>query len=334
MEIVVGAASLNALREEFLDWSRSRRLPTTGTSSWLFPAIGADPQAKPWAAVARDAFGQLEAFVVLIDQEMDSQTVTCLAGTEQGNRGVLLVDTPELAEDLGRAVGQALGDRQVSHPVLLGPLSADDPRVHAFASALPRAQLIEADPIPVIRQVSPDARSYFSPGMRRTLRKARNRLTKDGRHTVIRYTRDAHEVSALIPQLEQCHRERDHAHGRASDLDDTRARLMWRHRIQELAADGHLELATMQIDEQFAAHALAAPDQPCYRVIEGRFVTEWARYAPGRLLEAAILQRVLDDEGFDSLDWMTAVAPEKLIATNDADRMLIVHVGPGRGVAR
>jgi hypothetical protein len=62
-------------------------------------------------------------------------------------------------------------------------------------------------------------------------------------------------------------------------------------------------------------------------VLEGHLVTEYARYAPGRVLEAAVLARVLDDMRFESLDWMTSVAAETLLATNAADPMVVVRAG-------
>jgi hypothetical protein len=62
-----------------------------------------------------------------------------------------------------------------------------------------------------------------------------------------------------------------------------------------------------------------------YRVVEGRFVTNWARYAPGRLLEAAMLQRGLDSRDLRRTDWLSSVAPETLIAANDEDPMVRIH---------
>ena len=60
---------------------------------------------------------------------------------------------------------------------------------------------------------------------------------------------------------------------------------------------------------------------------EGRFVTGWARYSPGRLLEIAVVERVLADETLTTFDWMTAVAPESLLGHNDSDPMVLVQLG-------
>jgi hypothetical protein len=213
--------------------------------------------------------------------------------------------------------------------VLFGPLDANDASVHALAAALPGAQLMADAPIPVVRQDSDDVRDYLSHNMRRTLRKARNRLTADGCEVSVQYTRDAAEIALLLPEIEECHRARDHVHGRPSDLDDLRARRLWENRLRGLASRGRLELAVLRIDGEFAAHAVGALDAPVYRMLEGRFVTRWSRYAPGRLLEADVLQRVLDDPALTTLDWMTAVAPEKLLATNASDPMVLIHWVPG-----
>ncbi len=330
VEIVNDSDGLRALHAEFRRWSEQRHLPTTATDSWIFADIGASEDIHAWAVAARDPQGAFLGAVLLLDEVVDGQAVTSLAGTDQGNRGVLTLESPEVAEEIARHVAAAMLNRLEPSRLVLGPLDTNDPRVHAFTSALPGAQLVAVDPIPVIEQVEPDARAYLSQGMRRTLRKAKNRLDKDGHEMTVLFTKCPHEIGSVVPQLEQVHRDRDHVHGRPSDLDDDRGRRLWRIRLRQLAASGNLELATLHIDGQFAAHALGATDHPTYRVLEGRFVTDWARYAPGRLLEAAVLQRVLDDEMFSTLDWMTSVAPEKLLATNAADPMVLIHWIPTR----
>jgi hypothetical protein len=70
---------------------------------------------------------------------------------------------------------------------------------------------------------------------------------------------------------------------------------------------------------------LGVQDGNRYGVMEGRFVTALARYAPGRLLEAAVLERVAQDERYVGLDWMTGVAPETLLAANDADFAVVLR---------
>ena len=328
IEVVSGVRALDELYHEFREWASERTLPTTASTSWLFPTVEINAGVMPWGVVGRDGYGRLQGLILLLDEEVEGRAITSLVGTDQGNRGTLTVESPELAEEMAREIASVMLGKNDSRHLVMGPLDAQDPRVHAFASALPGAHLIEDDPIPVVRRESADAKDYMSQGMRRTLRKARNRLERDALEMSLHFTVDADEIAEALPTIEQCHRDRDHVHGRASDLDDDRARRLWQERLRRLAAIGELELATLRINGEFAAHAIGATNYPVYRVLEGRFVTEWARYAPGRLLEAAVLQRVLDDEAFTTLDWMTAVAPETLLAANDVDHMVLVHLGP------
>jgi hypothetical protein len=199
--------------------------------------------------------------------------------------------------------------------------------VAAFATGLWGAWLEPAAEIAVIRSADGGPREYLTAGMSRTLRKAANRLAADGRTAVPRFTGDAVEIRGLLPQLEQVYRQRDHVHGRPSDLDDAARQQTWRQRVGDLADAGVLELATLEIDGELAAYTLGIHDDPAYRLLEGRFVTGWARYSPGRYLEALVVERALSCGGVTTFDWMTAVAPESLLGRNDADPMVLVRLG-------
>ena len=141
-----------------------------------------------------------------------------------------------------------------------------------------------------------------------------------------RITTDEREIAKLLPQVEELHRERDHAQGRRSELDDGEGRRIWRARLTNLARHQVLELATLRIDGELAAHVLGIAELTEYRIVEGTLATRFARYAPGRVLEAAVLQRVLDDPMVDRLDWMTSVASERLLAANDVQPVSMVRV--------
>jgi hypothetical protein len=81
---------------------------------------------------------------------------------------------------------------------------------------------------------------------------------------------------------------------------------------------------------------IALVDRPAYRVFDGRFAPPWRRYSPGRRLEAAVVGHARR-EGFDVLDWMSSVAPEKLVASTWEDPRWTVTAasdqrsGPDRG---
>jgi CelD/BcsL family acetyltransferase involved in cellulose biosynthesis len=322
-ETVHGLSKLHHLRPEFDELAQRCSLPATASTTWVFTTLAVTESTTPWAILVRDEQGTLRGALVLIDQP-DNQVR--LAGTDEGHRGAIAAEGTDVAELLAEELGQALRSRPAYTTVVLGPLDARDVATQIFSAALPSSTLMQDDSIPIVFKDTEVLTHYLSQGMRRTVRKAHNRLSKDGRKWSVDFTPSAREIQELLPKLERCHRDRDHAHGRASDLDDDYTRLLWQARIEALATNGQLELATLSIDGLFAAHALGILDRPTYRILEGRFVTEWARYSPGRLLESVILERTLQDTAYTHLDWMTAVAPDKLLATNEADPMVLVCI--------
>jgi len=326
-----GHESITAVGVELAGLAHRCGSPTTAQIGWLFATTGTMHDHQPWAVLARGHMGALVGAVVMLDRTEGLHNAVTLAGTDEGQRGAILTDCVTVAQTLGSAVSRALCRRRRRPDVELGPLPAKSPIVEAFALGLQGSACADAAGIPVIRRADAvDVEAYLSHGMRRTIRKATNRLDRDVRTGTIEFTADAARITDLLPQLEQCHRNRDHVHGRLSDLDDDQQRGVWQHRIHALARAGELELATLHINEAFAAYALGVVDGPVYRLLEGRFDTKWARYSPGRLLEAAVVQRMLDDPALTTLDWMTAVAPEALLATNDADPMVVVRMTGAR----
>lgn len=319
------ADALIRLRRSFDVLARESAFACTGWSAWAFAETFVSESPSTWAALAHYPSGDLAGLLLFSEQQLDDTTLVTLAGTEQGFRGVLTVDSPETAELLAAEVAHHIADRAFPAELMLGPLDANDPAVHAFAAGLGGSRLVPDHPVPTLVTPYGGLTDVLSHGTRRTLRKAQNRVSRDGRQVTIGFTRAPSEILAMAPHMEQCHRERDHMHGRPSDLDHERGRKMWRWRLTELANLGALELSSLYLDGEFAAYALGVLDGHTYRVLEGRFVTAWARYAPGRLLEAAMLERVLESPSLRRTDWMSSVAPETLIAANDADPMVRIY---------
>ncbi len=82
----------------------------------------------------------------------------------------------------------------------LGPLDRESPTLTGFLAGFPQLVPIEVDPIPMIRREPglDDATDYLSPAMRRTLRKATNRLATDYRTFDVRFTRSHSEIRDLL----------------------------------------------------------------------------------------------------------------------------------------
>lgn len=232
--------------------------------------------------------------------------------------------TAALADTLRRWASDSLD----GYHLVVGPLLAD-----GAAAALSRrldgwATSSAAEPVPVLRRDTRDeAAAYLSPGTRRTLRKAVNRLGADGRHAQVSVLRTEDEVLEVLPALARVHRTRDEVRGVAGMLSTPEGAERWTGWLTGLTRVGRLEVTALTIDGGLASYVVAADDGDHYRVVEGVFDPDFARYAPGRLLEAAVLQRVLDRRDVQVLDWMTSVAPEALLAHNELTPTVVLTVG-------
>jgi hypothetical protein len=329
VELAHGRAAVAAIEQELGELAVVADAPLTARPAWSLVSGFVSDYLLPWALLARDAAGTPVGAVVLLDHIQNPRSVlTTLAGTDGGHRGAILTADTTVALALGDALRGVLDEQSSQSTVVLGPLPAGSPVVDAFAAGLSGSRQEAAAAVPVIRRdAGTDPAAYLAPGMRRALRKAANRLAADGRQAQIRFSCDAGEILGKLRQLEYVHRNRDHVHGRISDLDDAVRHGAWRDRAKNLTDLGLLELAMLHIDGELAAYTLGVADGPVYRLLEGRFVTEWARYSPGRLLEAGVVQRVLDDDAFTTFDWMTAVAPQSLLGRNSEDPMVLVQLG-------
>jgi hypothetical protein len=330
VQVVTGFDRLRMHRGELESLAQRCHAGVTGRSTWMLGSAGNGPE--PWAVLVRDYAGFLRAAAVLLDVANSSGTeIVTFAGSDLGHRGSLLADDRLWARRLGIALAHAMPTRARGWAVELGPLDADTPALAGFLAGFPQLVCLEVAPVPQIRRQEGMASvtDYLAPSMRRTLRKAHNRLAMDGRTFETAFSRSYTEICALLPSLARCHRNRDHDRGRESDLDDEGIRHTWQGRLADLALDGLLEVGTGYIDGAIASHVIGIRDGETYRVLEGHFVTEWGRYAPGRLLEAAVVQRMLDEPAIEALDWMTSIAPESLLAANAEAPMVVLRAGVG-----
>lgn len=327
-EIVQGLGPLQALGDDLDVLTAACGAPATAGRAWVFATIAASSDSRPWAVVVRGQQGELRGAVFLVTIPGRAADTVWLAGSLLGHRSPILALDESAAHDLGLALIDAVASRTRRAWIDLGPVDPQSGHLSAFLSAAPEITSFDIDPVPVIRRThSGDVEDYLSANMERTLRKAHNRLKSDGRTHSMAFTRHPNDILGRLPELDSCHRERDHAQGRLSDLDDPRSRRVWFARLRRLAAAGLLELATIEIDGELAAYVLGLVDVGAYRVLEGHLVTRWTRYAPGRLLEAAVVDRALKDPELGSVDWMTSRAPDRLLVSNAVEPVVMLRLG-------
>ena len=316
-----GAAAVDDLAPQLHDlYDATTDIGVTGTWPWISASVpDRDVHTRPWLVTVQR--NTVVAAAVLVDDVSGAVRRTTLAGTAEHHRGFLAATDPEAARALGAALADALLDEV--REFTLGPVRPG-PAVDALLDRLALTPTVDDVEIPAVR-LTGDPASAMSAGTRRTLRKSANRLTADGVEARTDVVGTAGEILAMLPLLESISRDRDHASGRSSPLDVASGRRVWQRRVRALASRGLLRLATLWLDDDLAAYVLGVDDGDTYRVLEGRFVSSWARYSPGRLLEAAVLDAAASRPACLTFDWMTDIAPESLLAANDAQRLVVVR---------
>lgn len=332
--VVTGRALLDLLSGEHDLLAQRCDATATARGPWLTATVLAARGQNPWALTVRDSDDILRACIVVLEADDEGLAVITLAGSAMGFRSSFLADSASASALLGHSFAEMLRARDRDIRVELGPVDDDTPWLADFVATVGGAEAVPTDPIPSVRRLGgTDLHEYLGSSMLRTLRKAANRAATDHRHICVRITGDSDEILDLLSEVERVHRERDHTQGRPSDLDSVVARGIWRARLMALMAEHTLELATLHIDGDLAAHVLAIVEPPGYRVLEGNLATRWVRYAPGRVLEAAVLRRALEEPSIDFLDWMSSVASEALLVANDEQPVSVVRAYFGAPVA-
>lgn len=328
VRVLDGAAAVKAALGPYDELARACGTPVTARAAWTWAQVHAGEPAEPWAVLVCGN-GGLRAAAFLLERSGTCGPRFVLAGGGEGGYRADISALDEQAADLlaDELARQLSARARPGDDVELGPLP-DSAAVRRLAHVL-GAERYLCDPVPgVCRTEEAGLEGYVSHGLRRTLRKSVNRLSSEGRVHTIAFTREAAAIERRLPDMEQAYRDRDAEHDVVCLLDSPHGSRLWRERIRSLAAAGSLELATLSIDGQLAAYTLGTLDGRRYGLLEGRFVTRWSRFAPGRLLEAAVLQRVLDDVRYEGLDWMTSVAPDKLLAANTAQTDVVLRCQP------
>jgi CelD/BcsL family acetyltransferase involved in cellulose biosynthesis len=312
--VLRGGCDLQPLEREVDGLACRLAAGVTGGAAWTLGSALVDAE-RAWGVVVRDADDRLTAAAFFVDEMRDTGPVVTLAGSDGGFRVALLAADEPAGEVLASTVAAEVRRRGAG--IEFGPVTGPYHLLRNLADRLPACDLEASEPIPQLRrEESVDLESYLSHGMRRTLRKARNRMASDGVLPRVEFLSDATEVAAVLPAMEDAYRNRDHEAGRASLLDSDAGRHAWRQRVNALVGSGCGEVAVLYLDDVFTAYVLGVRDGSWYGVREGRFRTEAARYAPGRVLEAEVVAQVLADPDLDGVDWLTGVGAESLLVEN------------------
>ncbi len=272
--------------------------------------------------------------MLAIDKKASGATVVAMGHGSSLYAGLPARD-PAAALALAKAIVDALDDVSEAWSLDLEQLPDHDPTLRYLNEKLDNGQLLPELRVPrVVFSTAHSIDEVLSKSKRKQLRKARNRIEQAGLEMIIGFDRGRAISSELLDEVEAVHVSRDRDARRNSDLDRPAEREFWRRVVEGGNEDWEIEIATLRLDGELAAYAVAILDGDTYRIYDGRMSTDWQHYSPGRLVEAAALQRALSDQRFTVLDWMSGIAAEKLLTTNFAEsRVRLVATSGSRSLS-
>lgn len=292
-------------------------VPVTARLPWQLAAIAA-ARARPVLAALRGPGGRVDASAVLACRDDGRMLAFSIPRAGTDDAWGINARTPQARSAVAGVLLQLIADAAAGRPWQLQVTGLRDRDTSGLLAAVfPGAQIRPAPGVPYVQLA--EGIVPLRPGVQRTLRRAARRIAAGGPAEEIRFIRDPDSLLAMRPEIEAVHRARDHSAARPCDLDDPAALAFWRVAYSIHAARGELEVATLRLGGRLAAYTVAFTDPPAYRVFDSRMAPGWPQYAPGRRLEAAVLDRALSTGAFGVVDWMSAAAPEALIAVTGTE---------------
>ncbi len=324
IEIRNGLAEVRSVAKDFDDLVEDLNGPLMGSWPWLQHWAESFTNWTPMMVEVRTPdTGQLAGCAMLaVDKTESGARVMAMGHTSSLYAGLPARD-PAAAKALASAIVDALDGLADTWALELEQIPEDDPTIRHLSGMLDNGQLLPELRVPrVVFSSAHNAEQVLSKGKRKQLRKARNRIEQAGLDMVIGFDRGRAISAELIDEVESVHVSRDRHARRNSDLDRPAEREFWRRVVEGGNEDWEIEIATLRLDGELAAYAVAILDGDTYRIYDGRMSTDWQHYSPGRLVESAALSRALSDQRFAVLDWMSGIAAEKLLTTNFAESRL------------
>ncbi len=313
-EIRPHAAEIEQLRVDL-------ELPVMGSWVWLQHWAEAFTNWNPFMVEVRSTDTQQLMACALLAYNTKAEGSTVVA---MGHSSSLFCSLParsaDAARELAEGIGRALNELSATWALELEQLPDTDATLLHLSDVIDNGQMLPELRVPrVVFSTAHAVEDVLTKSMRKQLRRARNKIAAQGLEMTIGFDRGRAISADLIDEVEAVHVSRDRHNRRNSDLDRPNEREFWR-RVVEGGSDGwEIEIATLRLDGELAAYAVAILDGDTYRIYDGRMNTAFEDYSPGRLVEAAALGRAISDPRFAVLDWMSGIAAEKLLVANFAE---------------
>ncbi len=319
-DALTGLSALTEIAGEIDELVDGLRLPVMTKSGWLRLWSKSFTDWIPLTVTVRDSSGDLVGFAPLATKPDGVETSVVAAGHGVSFFTGLPVVGAAAVQALASAVSEAVHSLPGTWNLTIEQLAEHDLVAQVLAEKFAYGRLVPERRVPrLVFSTAHSVEDVIGDTNSETLTTARADLKESEIATYVGFDRGSSISSHLIDEIEVLRRSRDQELNRASDLDNDAKRSFWRGLIAGLPGQWEAEVATVRLDGQLAAYTAAILDRDTYRIFDGQIETEWERFRPGKLVEAAALRRALTDDRFAAVDWMSRSGAGDLLASNMAD---------------
>jgi CelD/BcsL family acetyltransferase involved in cellulose biosynthesis len=315
-EVWCGRDGFEARAEELEALLTATAAPVTAQLPWLTAWLRAFPAAQPWVVAVRDEHGVLQAAAPLARHRHWWGSELVLIGDGVSDYARLPARDELAASSLAHGLASHLSDLRSPWTLALRQLPAEDRVAVRLAARLRHARLLPGRGSPQRHITERDVSAYVSKNHRKQARNKRNRLERDGHPPRFELLRDPGRIRAELDEVLAVCREREREMLGRSPLDEPGREFFFREMVHRLTESGSIELAVLRAGDEIAAYSLNLLDGGAYRTYNVHHAPRWAAYSPGRILDAEIVKRVVEDPRFDTLDLMMGLEPYKLRGAN------------------
>lgn len=316
-EVIRGLHQLQSFLPEIDAFHREVDAPITSRWPWMSAWFQLHPDAEVQCLIVRSSIGKIDAAALLARQRNGKIVRFFSVCNQLSNVASLFARDEKSADVLAKGIADLVNGWNGPWSLEFSQIAGDNPVASSLKSHLPLLETVTQLSVPqVVFGEGIGLDQLLSKNMRKQLRRVNSKLEILADDWKVEFHRGTASIMALLPEIESIHISRDHDRRNESDLDDAIERRFWQESVVTHTYTDELELATLTINGSIAAYVISLVDGSAYRVLDGRMNGKFSEFSPGRILEAATLDRVLHDDAFEVLDWMTGVAPETILAVN------------------
>ena len=286
--------------------------PWTAGRVWWRSWLEAFEDVRPWVLARWAPDGRLAALAPLARRRRSGWTEIVMLGDGVSDYTRLPARTGADALEVAAALAGHLQRLQGPWSLSLRQLPPHDPVATSLAAQLRHARLISGYSSPRTAITEREVSHYFSRNHRKTARNRHNRLEREGHRPRFEILTEPGAVEAATDEVVAVCRAREHEKLGHSPLDDPRRERFLRSVLSSAAQRSGLELALLRADGVIIAYSVNLVEAGMYRTWNAHYLPAWADYSPGQVLDYLMVERVLDDERYDTIDWMMGMEPYKL----------------------